>query len=55
MKLTVNGDVDDISTGGSSGQHTSSRDTCRIVRVHVDRKVRVLLPDGTDESEGKTR
>jgi hypothetical protein len=48
--LTVDGDVDDVSPSGGGGQHARSSNTSGVVGVDVDRQVRVLLADGSDEN-----
>jgi hypothetical protein len=47
---TINGNIDDISTCLGTGKHTSNSDTGGIVRVNVNRQVRVSLSDSTNQS-----
>lgn len=47
--LTINGNVDDVGAGLSSGQHGRDGDTGRVVRVDVDRQVRVGLSDRANQ------
>ena len=57
VQRTVDGDVDDIGTGGSSSNHTGDGDTGGIVRMDVDGEIGVLLSDSPDKpvvEEGAT-
>ena len=47
--LTIDSDIDDISTRCCRCNHTGSRNTSRVMRVDVDREIRVLLADAADE------
>jgi hypothetical protein len=49
-KLTVDGDVHDVGTSSSGGEHARSSNTGGVVGVDVDRQVRVLLADSSDEN-----
>jgi hypothetical protein len=48
--LTVDGDVDDISSSSGTGEHTGGRDTGSVVRVDVDGEVGELGANGSDEA-----
>ena len=54
-KLTIDCNINNISTRSGSGDHTGSGDTCSVVGVDVDREVGVLLTDGTDERRRSLR
>ena len=47
---TGDGDIDDISTGSRSGQHTSSGDTGSVMRVDVNGEVGVFLANSTNKT-----
>lgn len=49
LELTIDGDIDDISTSLSTGEHTANGDTGSVVRVDVDGEVRVGLSDSANE------
>ena len=49
--LTVNGDINDVSTSCCCSKHTGSSNSSRIMGVNVDREVRILFPDSIDELE----
>ena len=53
--LTVNGDIDDISAGGSSREHACGGNTSSVVRVDVDGQIGGLLPDSSNESATQSR
>lgn len=48
--LTIDGDVNNIGTSRSCSKHTGSGNTRGVVRMHMDRKIGVSLPNGTDEA-----
>ena len=50
--LTIYGDIDDICTRQSTGNHTGSCDTGRVMRVDVDWEIGVSLPNCADEHLG---
>jgi hypothetical protein len=47
--LTVNGNVNDVGASLGGSDHARRGDTGGVVRVHVDREVRVGLADRADE------
>lgn len=47
--LTVDRNINDISTRSGGGDHAGSGNTGSVVRVDVDREVGVLLADRTNE------
>lgn len=48
-RLTVNSDINDISTSGGRGEHAGYSNTSSIVRVNVNGEVGILLANSTDE------
>ena len=50
QELTVDSNVNNVSTSRRRRQHRRSRDTRGVVRVDVDGEIRVLLADSTDET-----
>ena len=47
---TVNSDIYNVRPCSRSGEHRRSRDTGGIVRMDVDREVRILLADRADQT-----
>jgi hypothetical protein len=48
--LTVDGDIDDIGSSSSTGEHTGGRDTRGVVGVDVDGEIGELGTNGSDEA-----
>ena len=51
---TVDGNVDNVRSRRRCSKHTRSCNAGGVMRVYVDRKVWILLPDRTDESRGQS-
>ena len=48
IQLTVNGDIHNIRSCSSSGEHCCGCDAGGVVRMDVDREIRILLADCAD-------
>ena len=48
-RLTVDSNIHHIRPRSSSSEHRCGRDTGSVVRVNVDREVRMLLTNCTDQ------
>lgn len=51
----VDGNVDNVGSGGGAGNHARGGDTGRVVRVDVNRQVGVVLSDGRNERRRGSR
>lgn len=52
-RLTVNSDVDNIGPSSGRSNHASSGDTGSVMRMDMNGKIWVRLPDSTNETERK--
>ena len=50
MLLTVNSNIHNVCSCGRNGEHCRNRDTGSIMRMDVDREIRVLLTVCTDQT-----
>lgn len=48
--LTVNRNINDIRPSCSRRNHAGSSNTCCVVRMDMNRKIRIFLPNGSNET-----
>lgn len=50
IERTINSNIHNISTGSSGGDHAGGSDTCSVVGVNVNRKVRILRANRANQA-----
>lgn len=51
-QLTIDGDVDDVSSSKSASDHARGRNSGRVMAVNVNGQIRVGFTDGADKQLG---